>query len=234
MTIGDSAGNGPAAGGQLLLDFPRIDPVQRPLIETSPYAAALGALRRWRHWPGRQFALVGEGFAGKTRLLQLWSADASAAMVTGEALARAEIDEIAKLSVSALAIDDADHPEAGLGLLAALNLCRDRGAPVLLSGASEPAGWFARPLDLKSRLAAMPVAHIEPPDDESLALRLREACALRHLILPEESVAYLAKRMERSWSAIGRVADQIERTPGRAESLRAARAVLTALGMDPG
>ncbi|MFT3724979.1 MAG: DNA replication ATPase [Hyphomonadaceae bacterium] len=234
MTTGDSAGNRPAAGGQLLLDFPRIDPGQRPLIETGPYAAALGAIRRWKHWPGSQLALVGEPFAGKTRLLQLWAADAGAAMVTGEALSRAEMDEIARLSVSALAIDDADHPEAAMGLLAVLNLCRDRGAPVLLSGASEPAGWFTRPPDLKSRLAAMPVAHIEPPDDETLALRLREECALRHLILPDESVTYLANRMERSWAAIGLVADQIERTPGRAESLRAARAVLTELGMEPG
>ncbi len=234
MTTGDPAGNRPAAGGQLLLDFPRIDPGQRPLIEDGSYAAALGAIRRWKHWPGSQLALVGEPFAGKTRLLQLWAADAGAAMVTGEALARAEMDEIARLSVSALAIDDADHPEAALGLLAALNLCRDRRAPVLLSGAAEPASWFTRPPDLKSRLAAMPVAHIEPPDDETLALRLREECALRHLILPDESVVYLANRMERSWAAIGLVADQIERTPGRAESLRAARAVLTALGMDPG
>lgn len=234
MTTGDSAGNRPAAGGQLLLDFPRIDPGQRPLIENGPYAAALGAIRRWKHWPGSQLALVGEAFAGKTRLLQRWAADAGAAMVTGEALAQAEMDEIARLSVSALAIDDADHPEAALGLLAALNLCRDRRAPVLLSGASEPASWFTRPPDLKSRLAAMPVAHIEPPDDETLALRLREECALRHLILPDESVVYLANRMERSWAAIGLVADQIERTPGRAESLRAARAVLTALGLDPG
>jgi hypothetical protein len=40
--------------------------------------------------------------------------------------------------------------------------------------------------------------------------------------------------MERSWAAIGRVADQVERTPGRAEGLRSARAVLVALGMDPG
>jgi chromosomal replication initiation ATPase DnaA len=233
MTPPSSAGD-PAGGGQLLLDFPRIDPGQRPLIESGPYAAALGALRRWKHWPGGQFALVGEPFAGKTRLLRVWAADAGAAMVTGEALAQAGMDEIAHLSVSALAVDDADHPEAGLGLLAALNLCRDRGAPVLLSGASEPAGWFNRPLDLRSRLAAMPVAHIEPPDDETLALRLREESALRHLILPDESVAYLADRMERSWAAVKLVADQIERTPGRAESPRAARAVLVALGMDPG
>ena len=31
-----------------------------------------------------------------------------------------------------------------------------------------------------------------------------------------------------------RVADEIARTPGRAEGLRSARAVLLALGMDPG
>jgi len=222
------------SGGQLFLDFPRIDPVERPLIETGSYAAAVGAIRRWRHWPGGQLALVGEACAGKTRLVRFWASDAGAALVTGEALAHAEMDEIAKLSVLALAIDDADHPAAALGLLAALNLCRDRGAPVLVSGRIDPAGWHSRPLDLKSRLAAMPVAHIELPDDETLAFRLREECALRHLILPDESVVYLARRVERSWAAVGRVADQIERTPGRAESLRSARAVLTGLGMDPG
>lgn len=222
------------SGGQLFLDFPRIDPGQRPLIESGAYAAAVVALKRWKHWPGGQMALVGDAFAGKTRLLQFWASDANAALVTGEALANAEIDEIARLSVSALAIDDADHPAAGLGLLAALNLCRDRGAPVLLAGRTHPAGWFTRPPDLRSRLAAMPVAQIEPPDDETLAVRLREECALRHLILSDDSVTYLANRMERSWLAVGQVADQIERTPGRADGLRSARAVLTALGMDPG
>lgn len=224
----------PSSSGQLLLDFPRIDTDQRPLIETEPYRAALAALRRWKQWPGGQLALVGDPFAGKTRLLRLWAADTGAAVVSGEALAAAGIDEISQLTVSALAIDDADAPGEGLGLLAALNLCRDRGAPVLLAGASDPAEWHSSPPDLRSRLAAMPVARIDGPDDETLALRLREECARRHLILPDESVAYLAQRMERSWGAVGQVADQIERTPGRAETLRAARAALMALGMDPG
>lgn len=219
---------------QLFLDFPKADPDSRPLIETGSYAGALAALRRWRHWPGQQLALIGDTQSGRTRLLHLWASDAGAALVTGAALASAGMGEIARLSVSALAIDDADLSENGLGLLAALNLCRDRGAPVLLSGRTQPAGWFAIPPDLRSRLAAMPVAAIEPPDDATLAARLREECALRHLIIPEESVTYLARRMEPSWEAITRVADEIARTPGRAEGLRSARAALISLGMDPG
>ena len=219
---------------QLFLDFPKADPDSRPVIETGSYTSALVALRRWRHWPGQQFALIGERQSGRTRLLTVWAADAGAALVTGAALAEAGMDEIARLSVSALAIDDADHPDASFGLLAALNLCRDRGAPVLLAGQAEPAGWFTTPPDLRSRLAAMPVARIEAADDATLAARLREECALRHLILPEESINYLAQRMEPSWEAVTRVADEIARTPGRAEGLRSARAALIALGMDPG
>lgn len=232
MTSGPQGGR--RNSSQLFLDFPKAEPESRPLIETGSYAAAVASIRRWRHWPGGQMALTGDPQSGRTRLMRMWAEDAGAAIVTGEALAEAEIDEIARLSVSALAIDDADHPAAAMGLLAALNLCRDRRAPVLLSGRTEPATWFTTPPDLRSRLAAMPVAQIEPPDDETLAARLREECALRHLIIPEESVAYLAQRMEASWEAVGRVADEIARTPGRAEGLRSARAVLLALGMDPG
>lgn len=232
MTSGLSGGG--RHPGQLFLDFPKADESTRPLIETGSYTSAITAIRRWRHWPGGQFALIGEPQSGRTRLLRLWAQDAGAALVTGAALARADMDEIARLSVSALAIDDADHPDAALGLLAALNLCRDRRAPVLVSGGGQPGDWFQTPPDLRSRLIAMPVTAIDPPDDATLAARLREECALRHLNIPEESVKYLSQRMERSWEAVGRVADQIARTPGRAESLRSARAVLVALGMDPG
>lgn len=221
------------AGRQLLLDFPRIDPGQRPLIETTPYRSALAALRKWKSWPEKQLALSGDQFSGRTRLARLWAADAGAALVTGEALASAGMDEISRLSVSALAIDDADRTKDGRAILAALNLCRDRGAPVLVTGRGEAGDWFETPPDLRSRLRAMPAARIGEPDDETLALRLREECARRHLILSDESVDYLAPRMERSWAAVGLVADQIERTPGRAETKASARAVLAALGMQP-
>ncbi|MEZ5936962.1 MAG: DNA replication ATPase [Hyphomonadaceae bacterium] len=224
----------PSAAAQLTLEFPRLDPDQRPLIETDPYRAPLALLRRWSAWPDGQLALIGEKGAGKSRLLRSWAVEVGAAVTTGQALAAAQIDEISQLTFSALAIDDAECGANGLGLLAALNLCRARLAPVLLTGRGEPSGWYDAPGDLRSRLQALPISEIGAPDDDTLAQRLAEECELRHLRIPDESIRYLAQRMERSWLAVTLVADQVERTKGRAETLRSARNVLIALGVDPG
>jgi chromosomal replication initiation ATPase DnaA len=226
--------SGSSSGRQLLLDFPRLDPAQRPLIEAAPWRPALAAIRRWRDWPEQQLALTGEPFSGRTRLVRLWASDAGAALVSGPTLSAADIDEISSLSVAALAVDDADLCADGRKLLAAINLCRDRKAPLLLSGLPEPAKWFAGPGDLRSRLQAMPAAAIGGPDEDTLARMLVEECARRFIILPEDSAAYLAQRAERSWASVGLLADEIERSPDRVCSPRNARNVLISLGLDPG
>ncbi|MBI1361670.1 MAG: DNA replication ATPase [Alphaproteobacteria bacterium] len=225
---------GASSGRQLLLDFPRIDAAQRPLLEMAAQQAARGAIRRWRNWPEGQLALTGEPFSGRTNLLRIWASDTGAALVTGPGLAAADIDEIAGLSITALAVDDADQCSNGRALLAAINLCRDRRAPILLSGRGDPGGWFADPKDLRSRMQAMPAVAIEEPDEEGLALRLIEECARRYIVLPEESAGYLAQRMERSWAAVGLLVDEIERSPDKASSPRNARNILISLGIDPG
>jgi chromosomal replication initiation ATPase DnaA len=222
-----------AGGGarQLRLDFPEADPGQRPLIETDPYRAPLALLRRWRDWPGGQLALVGEHGAGKSRLLRWWAEQVGAAVVTGADLAGADIEEVSGLSVKALAVDDADGDPRGEGLLAALNLGRSRGAAILLSGRGEPARWFSTPLDLRSRMQAMPVVSIGPPDEETLKLRLVDECANRFVVLAENEAAWLAERMERSWPALGRVADALADEGGDSFSSQKMRKVLISLGM---
>lgn len=227
------------ADAQLFLDFPRADPARRPVIDTGAYRAPMAALQRWQAWPEKQLAIVGDAGAGKSRLAAWWAIETGAAVVTGEALAAADISTIAGLSVAALAVDDADMAGSGggadgRGLLAALNMCRAKGTPVLLTGQGQPAGWFGEPLDLRSRLQAMPVAEIGAPDDETLLRRLLEECAQRHLNLPDGPALYLAQRMPRSWPAVTLVADQVERTRGRAFTLPAARRVLEALGLNAG
>ena len=118
---------------QLALEFPQLDADQLPLIETGAYAAPIAMLQRWQDWPGGQLALIGEEGSGKSRLLRHWALEAGAAITTGEALAAASIEDISSLAFIALGVDDADGGENGLGLLAALNLCRQRVAPILLT-----------------------------------------------------------------------------------------------------
>lgn len=217
---------------QLRLDFPEPDAGQRPLIETDPYRAPVALLSRWRSWPGGQLALVGEPGSGRSRMLRWWAEQAGAALVTGEDLADADLGEIAELSVKALAVDDADAGASGEGLLAALNLGVRRKAAILLAGEGEPARWFVAPPDLRSRLQAMPVVSIGEPDEETLRQRLIAACEARFIVLEPEAAAYLAERMERSWSALGRVADALADEGGRTFTAAKMRKVLISLGMD--
>ncbi len=219
---------------QLRLDFPRVEEDARPLLESGNYKSALVALRGWKNWPEGQLALVGASRSGKTRLLRAWAAETNAAFISAENLRNADMDEIASLAISALAVDDCDQVGSGLAVLAALNLCRERNAPILLSGLTPPPGWYDDPRDLQSRLQALPVHAIGLPDDDVLKDRLEDACLRRHLHVPDPSLKYLSERMDASWQSIERVADQIEITRGRAYNLRFARKVLTELGMDPG
>lgn len=221
-------------GRQLHFDFPRIDPSARPLIDTGPYHAPVQALLRWRSWPERQMALVGDRGSGRSRLVRMWACEAGAALMSGRQLAATDVEEISRLSIAALAIDDADRCEEPTRLLTALNLCRSRGVSVLVSGLTEPAAWFAAPGDLVSRLRATPTTVIGAPDEPTLLLRLQEECLRLHLSVPTASLVYLVERMERSWDAVARVAEQIVQTPGRGFSLHSARNVLRALGREAG
>ncbi len=214
---------------QLFLDFPKLEDEARPLLETGPYQPVLSLLRNWKAWPEGQLALVGEPRSGKTRLLRTWAAEAGGAFLTGEALAASDTDEIAGLSLNALAIDDADKAGNAPNLLAAINLCHARSAPILLSGAIPPAHWYDEPPDLLSRMKAMPLAVIDGPDEDILQKRLEDACARRHLNVPEEPLAYIVERMDFRWDAVDEVADRIEQTRGRASTLASARNVLKSL-----
>ncbi|MBI1338598.1 hypothetical protein GC169_00080 [bacterium] len=223
------------AARQLRLAFPRASTSHRPLIETAPYAPALSLLRRWSDWPGGQLALTGPPASGKSRLLAEWSRWSGAGVLDARRLAAASLQEIAEYAARPLAIDDAHLvPEsAGETLLAALNIARSRGAPVLLSGVDAPSGWATSPPDLVSRLKAAPTIAISDPDEETLTELLIEESARRFLTLPRETAAFLVARMERSYAEVTALCDRLERDAGASLSrLSAGRIVADRLSGD--
>jgi len=113
-----------------------------------------------------------------------------------------------------------------------LNLAREDEAFVLLTGRSAPFNVAIR--DLASRLRALPVVAMAPPDDALLRAVLVKLFADRQLAVDEGVIGYLATRIERSFAAARRLVARLDDEAMRqqrpltrafaAEYLRTARA----------
>ena len=109
------------------------------------------------------------------------------------------------LATGALVIEDlapSDIDERALFHL--LNLARQEEADVLMTARTQPAGWALELPDLLSRLRAVPVVTLAPPDDALLRALIVKLCIDRQLSVDEALVNYVASRIERSFAAARR------------------------------
>lgn len=155
-------------------------------------AAAAAAIDAWPVWTGGCLALVGPEGCGKTHLARAWAANAQA--VTLDRIQ----PEVAAAERSPVLLEDADQGVAPEALFHLINLAARAGSGLLLTGRTAPATWPSALPDLRSRLNALPVAVIEPPDDAVLEGVLRRFFRDRNIRPPEEVYHYLLSRMGRS------------------------------------
>ena len=91
--------------------------------------------------------------------------------------------------------------------------------PLVLVVDGAPPAWRVRLPDLASRLAATPHVAIGEPDDELFGLLLAKLLGERGLVAPPDLPRYLLPRIERSFLAIHRVVEALNRhllaRPGR-------------------
>ena len=163
-------------------------------------ATALKLIERWPDWPDRIMAIVGPQGSGKSHLAAIWAEAAGARVLAAKLLP--QIDLPVALSTGALAVEDLEP--AGLdecALFHLLNLAREEGANLLLTARSAPAGFPVTIRDLASRLRALPVVSVKPPDDVLLRSLIVKLAADRQLAVDEPLVNYLANRIERSFAA---------------------------------
>jgi chromosomal replication initiation ATPase DnaA len=184
--------------------------------------AALASIERWPDWPARALALYGPPGSGKTHLAHLWCKEAGATLIAGETLAQPEA------LPAVVAVDNAERT-AERPLLHLYNLCLERRGSLLLTMRAPPAALPIALADLASRLRALPVVGIAPPDDELLAAVLLKHFADRQVSVAPGVVAYLVPRIERSFAAAARLAAELDRralAAGRPITVSLARAVL--------
>ena len=188
---------------------------------------AFGLIERWPDWPSPALALYGPPGSGKTHLAHVWCERAKAELILG-----GTIDAALLPGAAALAIDDVEQaPEEPL--LHLYNSALERGGTLLLTMPAPPASLLLALPDLASRLRALPVVGIGPPDDAVLGAVLVKHFADRQISVRPGVIAYLVARIERSFAAAASVAAQLDEAAlaaARPITIKLARQVLDAPG----
>jgi len=201
--------------------FAREDFLEGPSNRT-----AFAMVERWPDWPDRLLLVMGPEGSGKSHLASIWAEAAGARFLAARALGEANLP--GALSTGALVIEnvaaDAVDERAMFHLI---NLAREQGAFILMTATAAPSGWVLKVPDLASRLRAMPVVELGPPDDALLRGVLVKLFADRQLAVDESLLTYLVTRIDRSFAAARAAVERLDR-----EALRLRRPVTRALAAE--
>ncbi|HEU0083382.1 MAG TPA: DnaA/Hda family protein [Bradyrhizobium sp.] len=212
---------------QLAFALPHSESLSREdFLEGPSNAAALALVDSWPDWPNRTMLLAGPEGSGKSHLAAIWAEAAGARSTTATALTAGAVP--GALATGALVVEDinpAGFDERALFHL--LNLAREDEAFVLITARVSPAALQIELRDLRSRLRAVPVVTLQPPDDQLFRALIVKFCADRQLSVDETVVSYLVTRVERSFVAARRTVELLD-----AEALRLGRPVTRALAAE--
>jgi chromosomal replication initiation ATPase DnaA len=185
---------------QLALALDHLESYEREDFLSGPCnKGPLQLIDSWPDWPTNALALVGPEGSGKTHLAMLWAAAAGARVAS--ALRIHEADLPAALATGALVVEDAAAGGDERALFQLINLAREEKASLLFTARSVPANWAVTVPDLVSRLRALPVITLLPPDDAMLRAVIVKLAADRQLTIDESVVGYLSTHIERSFAA---------------------------------
>jgi chromosomal replication initiation ATPase DnaA len=189
-------------------------------------AQALALIDSWPNWPNPAVILAGPEGSGKSHLAAIWAQAAGARGVAARALELASVP-VALVTGAVVVEDIAPGAFDERALFHLLNLAREQDAYVLLTTRTAPAGWTFAVRDLGSRLKAMPVVALEPPDDALLRAVLVKLFADRQLAVDEGLISYVATRIERSFAGARAVVAQLD-----TEAMRLKRPLTRALAAE--
>lgn len=176
---------------QLRLKLSRSPSFAREDFISSPSnQEALWALDSWPGWHGRCLALVGPEGSGKTHLALAWARHVGAVQLDPP------ITDIGLEAAGPVLVENAETASSEI-LFHLINMA-GAGGGLLLTSRLHPRAWPVELPDLRSRLNALQVAEIGPPDDELLKALLEKFFRERNIRPTDDVYPYLLHRIERS------------------------------------
>ncbi len=175
------------------------------LVVSRSNCAAVEFIDQWPFWRIPITILVGDQGAGKSHLASVWCEKAKAIVVDKDNLAQAV--ERSLLGENLL-IDGLGEGVLNEVLLFHLfnvvnqSKATDTASNLLITTRYYPSTWSVRLNDLVSRLRAVNLIVIDPPDDALLEGVLLKLLRERQLVINEHLIPYILLRIERSLKCI--------------------------------
>ena len=212
---------------QLVLDLPlRSASGIEDFFVSLSNRAAVELIDSWPHWPHWAAFVVGPEGSGKSHLGHVWQTASGAAVLAASALDETALDRLRQ--DRALLIEDIDRGIADDRLLFhLLNLAREHKLTILMTARRPPGELDIALPDLRSRLRAVPLIPIDPPDEPLIKAVLVKLFADRQLSVEPHVVNFIALRLERSMAAVNAIVERLDR-----EALATRRRVTRALAAD--
>ncbi len=161
-------------------------------------------------WPNGAALVVGPAGSGKTHLADVWRAKSQASLLRAGEASEAALQDAA--AIGAVVVEDLDRGIADeAALFHLLNMARQGRIRVLFTSRLAPGDLEILLADLRSRVRALPIAQIAPPDEALLQAVLVKLFCDRQLTVEPEVIGYLVVRMERSMAAANDIAAEIDR-----------------------
>ncbi|TAL33676.1 MAG: DNA replication protein [Alphaproteobacteria bacterium] len=198
---------------QLPFDLGHSAAYAREDLWISPANAEVVAwLDKWPEWQAPALVLYGPPASGRTHIARAWAKKAAAAALTVE-----NLEPLCGMAPAPkhLLADDAEtligDRCAETFLFHAYNRAQAEGGHLLLVAERPPKAWdFSLP-DLKSRLLASPAVAIGSPDEQTMAVVLAKLFSDRQIFVSQDVVEFVITRIERSFSAMRDIAEEIDR-----------------------
>ena len=185
---------------QIPLDLPIAERRGRDdWIVSAANTEATALIERFPDWPGDAVLVTGPLGAGKSHLAHVFAELSGAAILAADNLAAR--DPVALARHPALVVEDLGEGIDETALFHLLNAARQAGRRVLLTAATPPSEWGLRLADLASRLRAATPVTLREPDDALLEALLAKLFSDRQTMVDPSVIAFLARRMERSFAA---------------------------------
>jgi chromosomal replication initiation ATPase DnaA len=193
---------------QLVLDLPHRAAMGREdFLVTASNQAAVTLIDEYPNWPSYGAIITGPAGSGKSHLLHVWCNKTGASIFAAEALGFEDVPKLLEKKSLALEWSSTTDERA---LFHLLNYAKQNNCHLLCASESPPQKWQLTIPDLRSRLNALPVISILPPDDILLRGVLLKLFSDRQINVDEATLSYMIQRMPRSLQSANEIVTEID------------------------